>query len=71
MVKRQSVYADPNTKKRQIWILFFTLTALGLSCAVTLVDTAWLLPAAAVSHIVLWTYVGYVLSKLKYVSYHD
>ncbi len=62
--------ADSKTKKRQIPILILALTALGLTFAVRLNGFVWLLPAV-VSHIILWVYLGYALSKVAYVQYRD
>jgi len=62
--------ADPKTRKRQIPIIILTLIALGLTAAVGLEGFAWLLPAIG-SHIILWVYIGYTLSKVVYVQYLD
>lgn len=62
--------ADPKTRRRQFPILILALIALGLSLAVGLKGFVWLLPAV-VSHVILWTYIGYTLSKVTYVRYPD
>ncbi len=62
--------ADPKTRKRQIPIALLALTALVLTLAVGLEGMAWLLPAIA-SHIILWVYIGYAISKTVYVRYPD
>jgi hypothetical protein len=62
--------ADSNTRQRQIRIMILALVALVLTVSVSLDGVAWLLPAV-VSHIVLWGYVGYALSKVVYVQYPD
>lgn len=62
--------ADPQTRKRQITILILTLIALVLTVSVGLKGAAWLLPAV-VSHIVLWSYIGYTLSQATYVPCPD
>ena len=59
---------DPKTRRRQIPIIILTLIALVLTVLVGLKGAAWLLPAV-VSHIILWSYIGYALSKLTYVQY--
>jgi len=62
--------ADANTKKRQLPIIALVLIALGLTAAVHLKGFVWLAPAV-VSYVVLWGYVGYAVSKVTYVRYHD
>lgn len=62
--------ADQKTKQRQVPIIILTLIVLGLSIAVGLMGVTWLLPAM-LSHIVLWSYVGYTVSKVVYVQYRD
>jgi len=62
--------SDSKSKRRQVPIMVLALTTLGLSIAVTLRGSDWLLPAAG-SHIALWVYVGYAVSKATYVRYHD
>ena len=59
-----------NTKKRQVPIVLLILIALGLTVAVGLRGFIWLLPAV-LSHIILWVYVGYAVSKVTYVQYPD
>jgi len=51
-------------------ILVLGLITLGLMIEVTLKGSVWMLPAF-VSLIVLWVYVGYALSKVTYVRFHD
>lgn len=46
------------------------LITIGLMVGATLRGSDWLLPAF-VSLVVLWVYVGYALSKVKYVLFHD
>lgn len=62
--------ADAKTRRRQVPIIILALIASSLTFAVSLKGIVWLLPAV-VSHIILWTYIGYVLSKLTYVQYPD
>ena len=62
--------SDLNTKKRQVPIVLLILIALGLTVAVGLRGFIWLLPAV-LSHIILWVYVGYAVSKVTYVQYPD
>ena len=62
--------ADQKTKQRQVPIIILTSIVLGLSIAVGLMGVTWLLPAM-MSHIVLWSYVGYTVSKVVYVQYLD
>lgn len=62
--------ADLKTRKRQVPIFILALIALGLTFAVSLKGFVWLLPAV-VSHIILWAYIGYTLSKVTYVQYPD
>ncbi len=62
--------ADSKTKRRQFPIIILTLIALVLTVLVGLKGVAWLLPAV-VSHIVLWSYIGYTLSNVTYVPYPD
>ena len=62
--------ADQKTKQRQVPIIILTLIALGLSIAVGSLGVTWLLPAI-MSHIVLWSYVGYTVSKVVYVQHLD
>jgi hypothetical protein len=50
--------------------MVFALITLGLMIGATLRGSDWLLPAF-VSLIVLWVYVGYAVSKVTYVRYHD
>lgn len=57
-------------KVRQVLIIVLTLITLGLFIGVTLKGSAWLLPAV-VSLVILWAYVGYVVSKVTYVLFHD
>ncbi len=59
---------DPKTRRRQIPIVILALLSLGLTFVVHSKGLGWLLPAV-VSYIVLWAYVGYVLSKMTYVRY--
>jgi hypothetical protein len=61
---------DSKTRKRQIRIIILTLNALVLTVSVGLKGVAWLLPAV-VSHVILWGYIGYALSKVTYVQYPD
>ena len=61
---------DSKTKKRQVPIIILVLIAMALTFAVSLKGLIWLLPAV-VSHIVLWVYIGYALSKVIYVKYLD
>lgn len=61
--------SDVNTRKRQLPILVLALIALGLTLAIGFKGSAWLLPAA-VSHIILWAFIGYTLSRITYVPYH-
>jgi uncharacterized protein (DUF983 family) len=60
--------ADPKTKQRQLPIIVLVLIALGSTAAVGLKGTMWLLPAI-LSNIVLWCYVGYAVSRVKYVQH--
>jgi uncharacterized protein (DUF983 family) len=62
--------SDLKSKRRQVPIIVLTLITLGLFITVTLKGSVWLLPAV-VSLIVLWVYVGYALSKVTYVQFHD
>ena len=62
--------ADPKTKQRQFPIIILVLIALGSTAAVALKGHMWLLPAM-LSNIVLWCYVGYAVSRVKYVQYSD
>jgi len=62
--------ADAKTRKRQVPIIILVLIALGLTFTVSLKGFVWLLPAM-VSHIILWTYIGYTLSKVAYELYPD
>ena len=50
--------------------MILALIALGLTFAVHWKGFGWLLPAV-VSYIILWVYVGYVLSKVTYVQYPE
>lgn len=50
--------------------MVLALITLGLTIGTTLRGSDWLLPAF-VSLIVLWVYVGYALSKITYVQYHE
>lgn len=61
---------DAKSKKRRAPIAALALVALGLTVAVGVRGWGWLLPAV-LSHIVLWTYIGYALSKTSYVQYPD
>mgnify|MGYP001812225881 CR=1 FL=1 len=61
---------DPKTRKRQVPIIILVLVAMGLTFAVSLEGFAWLLPAA-LSHIILWGYIGYAISRVTYVKYPD
>lgn len=61
---------DSNTKKRQIPIIVLTLIALGCAIAISVKGFIWLLPTI-ISNIILWVYVGYVVSKVSYVKYQD
>jgi len=62
--------SDSKSKRRQVPILVLGLITLGLMIEVTLKGSVWILPAF-VSLIVLWVYVGYALSKVTYVRFHD
>ena len=62
--------ADSKSRKRQIPIAVLALISLGLTCAVGLKGSGWLVPAVA-SHVVLWVYVGYAVSKIIYVPYRE
>jgi uncharacterized protein (DUF983 family) len=62
--------SDSKSKRRQVPILALALSTLGLTIAVTLRGSDWVWPAF-MSHIVFWVYVGYALSKITYVRYHD
>ena len=62
--------SDSKSKRRQVPILVLGLITLGLMIEVTLNGSVWILPAF-VSLIVLWVYVGYALSKVTYVRFHD
>jgi transposase-like protein len=62
--------SDSKSKRRQVPIMVLALISLGLSIGVTLRRSDWLLPAF-VSVIVLGVYVGYAVSKITYVRYHD
>ncbi len=60
--------SDLKTKKRQIPIVILGLVALGLTFTVSLKGIGWLLPTIA-SHIALWVYTGYAVSKVTNVKY--
>ena len=62
--------ADAKTRKRQAALAVLALLMLGLTIAAGIKGAAWLMPAI-VSHIVLWVYLGYMLSKVNYVQYSD
>jgi len=62
--------SDSKSKRRQVPILVLGLITLGLLIEVTMKGSIWILPAF-VSLIVLWVYVGYALSKVTYVQFHD
>ena len=62
--------ADLKSRRRLVPIVFLALAAMGLTSAVGMKGLIWLLPAV-VSHIILWAYIGYALSKLVYVQYPD
>ena len=61
---------DPKTRKRQVPIIILVLVTMGLTFAVGLKGSAWLLPTVA-SHIILWIYIGYALSMVTYIKYPD
>lgn len=62
--------ADRKTKLRQVPIIILALISLGLTAAGALIEPAWLLPAVF-SYFVLLVYVGYVVSKVSWVQYHN
>ena len=62
--------ADRETRRQQVGILVLALVALGLVVAVILRGFVWLVPAV-LSHVMLWVYIGYVLSKVTYIPYRD
>lgn len=62
--------SDPKTRKRQAPIIILAMIAFGLTAAVGLKGSGWLLPAVA-SHIIMWAYIGYTISHVKYVKYPD
>jgi uncharacterized protein (DUF983 family) len=62
--------SDARTRKRQIPIVLLAVIASGATIAVGLKGLVWVLPAV-LSHIVLWGYIGYALSKMRYVRYPD
>ena len=62
--------ADPKTRKRRGLLLILTLIMLILTVTAGIKGFAWLLPAV-LSHIGLWAYIGYMLSKMTYVPYPD
>lgn len=62
--------SDTRSKRRQVPILCLVLLALGLSLAIGIYGSAWLVPAV-LSHMVLWSYVVYAFSKLAYVPYRN
>jgi len=61
---------DSHTKKRRFPILVLALIALGLTVAAYSKGVVWL-TAAGLSHIILWIYIGYAVSHVKYVQYDD
>ena len=60
---------DSKTRRRQVPIFILAMIMLGMTAVVGIKGFAWLLPAIA-SHIILWVYVGYAVSRIKYVQYH-
>lgn len=62
--------SDAGTRTRQLPIAILALIASGLTIAASIKGLVWLLPAV-VSHIVLWSFIGYHLSKMTYVPYPD
>jgi len=62
--------SDRKTKRRSIVIVILALVTLGLSIAVSVRGSEWLLPDV-VSIVILWAYLGYTLSKVTYVLYHE
>jgi uncharacterized protein (DUF983 family) len=62
--------SDSKSKRRQVPIMVLGLITIGLMVGATLRGSDWLLPAF-VSLVVLWVYVGYALSKVTYVRFHD
>jgi len=61
---------DPSTKKRALVIAVFALLTLALSTAGLLIGFPWGILAFLVGTGLL-VYVGYVLSKMMYIEYHD
>ena len=61
---------DARTRKRQLGILLLALVMFGLTIAAALKGWVWVVPAV-LSHIALWGYIGYVLSRMSYVPYED
>ena len=67
----QSKYTtDVRTKKRGLIAVVFALITMALSFAGTRIGFPWGL-AAFLSGTGSLIYVGYTLSKLEYVKYHD
>jgi len=46
------------------------MITLGCTVALGVESAIWLLPTV-VSNIILWAYLGYAVSKVSYVRYHD
>ena len=61
---------DPSTKKHALVIAVFALLTLTLSIAGLLIGFPWGILAFLVGTGLL-VYVGYVLSKMMYIEYHD
>jgi hypothetical protein len=62
--------ADADSRRRQWPIAVLSLGALMLTVLAGSGDAGWILPALA-SHVALWGYIAYAVSKLRYVRYPE
>jgi len=62
--------SDSKSKRRQVPIMVLGLITIGLMVLARLRGSDWLLPAF-VSLVVFTVYVGYAVSKVTYVRFHD